>query len=214
MNDVLAPAPPAMAIPEAPRRRRWRWVLLALVLLVATTSTGAVITVGRYRPLESGMRFHAWGADTVPSPGREVRLVYEHGEEFQYSFDVRNTGPWGVTVTGVELTRPAGNRFEGPIEQLEVRMAPVKNRLDDRNSVPFRPFSLGSSDYRIIVIRARFWDCETLGRGSSAGWGTEMVRYRVLGISRKMDVRLARDLIVRSEDVVSCPPRPGIVLEG
>jgi hypothetical protein len=216
MNDVLAPAPPDVVTPPpARRRRRWpRVVALVLVVAVGGSAIGAVVAVGRYAPLENGSSFGIRGAETDEATDyaghSSLLLTYEHGEEFWYRFDLANEGPWGVEITEVPLPFRPGGGLESPIQQLEVRMAPRNDDLDARERVPFQPFALGPDEFRVIHIRARFWNCRGLGQDGWMSFDHQPVSFRAFGISRSMDVTLQFPLVVRSEDVASCPSRPGL----
>jgi len=216
MNDVLVPAQTVTEL-ASPRRKRWPRVVGILSVVVLALGIGLVIALNRYSPLEHGFVFGLRGADSTQgddfSGHTSVLLAYDHGREFWYTFGLTNAGRWGVTVTDVPVLFGPGSGFESPIQQLEVRMAPRNDDLDAGQRLSLEPFSLGPGETRLIHIRARFWNCQVIGRGGSMSFDSQDVGFSVLGLSRTMEVVLNEPLVIRSEDVVSCPPRPGIVLE-
>jgi hypothetical protein len=157
-------------------------VLIALVL-------GVWIFGLFYEPLTGlGNLWGVTGAHLEQSRSRAQVVDYEDGKSFTYFFTLSNDGPFGVTITGVDLNPPSGPGYVFMIESYAVAMGSETNEMASRPIVPFEPFGLKPGEFREIHIRARFDDCEVHQEGIEHGFSGESVTYRFLWIERTVDI--------------------------
>jgi hypothetical protein len=117
-----------------------------------------------------------------------------------------NSGPMGVTITGVALSPRVSVSM---LKLAEVRMAaPYPNPAKLAGSAPFHSFSLGRGDHPPgIMLRYRIGHCQDFDVGTSTGVFFVDVQYRVLGVSRHALVELPTGLWVTAPPDAACPAR-------
>ncbi len=130
-------------------------------------------------------------------------MDYEDGKTFTYFFTLSNEGPFGVTITGVDLD-PRGPDYVFMIEPYDVAMGSEANVSASRPIVPFEQFELQPGEFRELHIRARFDDCEVHERGSEHGFSGESVSYRFFWVERTVDISTP-ELIVPRPSLEECP---------
>ena len=191
------------------RRRRWPFILFG-ALVVSLIVAGSY--VANYQPLEMGSSF-APGPDylaTNVEPSyvetTTIPLKYRDRATTSFGLTIRNRGPWGVTVTGVEPS--SGSLLDVAGGRLNPDPSAVSAELSETED--FYPFSLGTGQERLIVVVARFGNCENyLSPGGTTTMVQVFVRYRVLGISHTAHIDLRRGLVVETPPDSDCPGRAG-----
>lgn len=203
---MVGTEPPALTIPrtpEQPPRRRSPWlgvVILALVLTIA----GLAVVLSNYQPVSMGNQ--ALGA-TVPGGREDPDGTVS---EFLYAPDGRivattwlfNSGPWGVTVTGVDMGPE--DQLDGLLQLAGTRIARDSNPVDLSASRPFHPLALRPGDHVGIQFRFRIRPCVEGEANSASGRGSVYVHFRVAGISRTETFELQPGVQVRVPDGTSC----------
>jgi hypothetical protein len=185
-----------LTVPSRPKRRR-RLVLLALTLLAALL-IGSIAYVSNYMPMSpangtgGGLNRHDLGSFLSPlGEGFDAtEYTYERGGRFWFGFGLRNDGPLGVTIRGIDSGLPDSSDFEGLARQSGVWIATGSSWYGPprgRGSETFHPFWLGPGQERWVFIEIQFRDCAPVG--AEGGTLTQYLRgayltYRVLGLPR------------------------------
>jgi hypothetical protein len=199
-----AQAPPRSPSPldesSRPKRRWLRRTIVALVLAVVGSGAGFLVYLDNYAPLSADNGGGSWLA---PSPAIHDFGDFSspHGDSFQaigvrcrvgvpirFGITLWNKGPIGVTVRSIHL---------GPSEMVGARATRLgsteaPHRFDPAAATPFQAFSLGSHDYRFVVIDAVMHSCNV----GVFGFSQMTVDYSVLGIRHEMTVFLPYSFMV------------------
>lgn len=192
---------------RAPRESdpwRARVMVLAAAVVLALVLAAAV----RYQPLrqsgdlEAGSGMQVVTVEEFDETGAHI-LRYVDGDYVSYAFTVRNTGPVGVTVTGVGLPEERERRLLQPVAA-GVADAPSPEAADME---PFAPFSLPAGQEQRIVIQARFDNCEYYTERAIEVVDGQAIDFRVAGVPRTATVPFERDLLVRSPVIKGCEER-------
>jgi len=182
-------------VASRPSTRRRTAVWVGVLAVVAAAVLGWLVA-GRSTPLEARGGFTLAGAGIqppLPFAGAVLRpLRYADRQEVQYTLDLHNGGPTGVTVTGVA----------GPPDGTRVLLRPVAVLADGSDAAPFR---IGRGDTRQRVVRMQYVDCEVISSRSSTVIDSVTVRFRVLGVPRKQTFPLPERLRIGSPRDAGCP---------
>lgn len=184
---------------------------------VLLASVGAVLVIAGILLVLRGMTpLAATSAVTVPASvlqgevpeigGRAgIGVPYEHGAEAAYAFTVRNDGPIGVTITGVD----AGIGELTLLSPYGVFVLPPGESLDGdlEHGAPLTGFALGPGEERIVVVRGTFDHCEYYHERNLEPRDGIDVSYRILGVPGEQRVTFDRDVIVKSPMIVDCDDR-------
>lgn len=204
VSDSVDSAASPAGSSESPRRRVLRYVpvLMPPVLVLAA------LLVVPYEPLsQTGDVQPGEGMQAVTVEGFEetgVHIVkYEHGDTVTYSFTVRNTGPVGITVTGVPLPEEAERRLLQPVAV----GLPADGSPGGSQMVRFAPFALGAGEQQRIIIEGRFDNCEYYTERALEIADSQRIEFRVAGVPRSAVVPFERDLVVRSPVIKNCDER-------
>lgn len=184
-----------------PHKRARLLSIVAVVIVLAILGSGVVLVANE--PLREGSIGGLSGPSFEAQKGVEehARVVtYESGQEMIIDFSLRNVGPLAVTVTGI--SNPAGSAAT-LFEIVEIRAG--RYGLEPE---PFAPFKLGRNEERLIRLRGILKGCGGFTPRSSIAWNTYPVRYRVLGISRTMDVQTRSPVIIEIPADFNCPEPP------
>ena len=180
------------------------WVLTFLVLAALGSGVGVVA----YDPLREG-RFFLGGLRGPSKVEAQQGLLeqakvitYASGEELEIEFSIRNEGWLGITITEIPFASSVGL-----FEVKEIRRG-VRDRCCIETE-PFAPFSLGRHEERFIQLRGVLKGCGDLSPGTSTGWDSYTVRYRILGITRTTEVSVRSTVIIEIPHGYRCtePPR-------
>jgi hypothetical protein len=206
--------------------RRRTWVLVGVGTAAVLAGTGVGVAAALYQPLEEG----PYGLSVQGAPYERLDLslgpdgpesfetiTYRDGATVAYGFAVRNGGPWGVRITGVDLGPGPGMYVQliTPYQaRLEPHNGPHAGRLGgttDSETIPFQPFDLGPGEDRWVLIRARLGNCEGWSTGSTVRISDQGFQYSVLGIDHHASVRRRSSYIRISSPPASQCPRPRTV---
>lgn len=181
-----------------------RALVLALVVVLVAFGIGA----WRYQPLrqvgplDPGSDMTVATVNEIGDAGAHI-LKYSDGGYVTYAFTIRNTGPVGVTVTGVALPDISERRM----------LQPVTAGLADGSSADaaemktFAPFQLAPGEQQRIIVQARMDNCEYYTERAIETVDTQGVTFRTAGISRTASLALEQPLLVRSPTIQRCPER-------
>jgi len=184
-------------------------MLVGVAVLGAVAGFGAYLI--RYQPLTTNAAGpQSTGDLTATSSAGSTRTVYRaiyrDGQTIGYLFDLTNNGPWGVTIIGVET--PAGNTL--------LRTVAVEMRRDGRccgadptDLERFVSFSLSPQEQKLIVVRAEFDNCVGWAAGTVQSFSVPTIRFRVLGVTRRVQLSASWTIQVRSPPDADCPGRSG-----
>lgn len=182
--------------------------VVAVLVLVAVSAAGWLST---YQPLRSGQvgGVYAAGVDTRDNVlGSEYRVVESKpGDTITLLFSLRNDGPFGITVVGVEQPfNPDGVvDFTGHAEST----TPARFELQDPPtgvlSTVTAPFALSPGEAYEARVSFDVLECATEASAlGSVGWSTTLpVTYRVLGIDRTVDLDIGYAIAI--ESLPHCP---------
>jgi hypothetical protein len=195
-EGVGTQTPPQIAPPRSRRRRR----ILALTLLfIGALLIGSASYLTNYMPMApangtSGGDVSHRNLGSFLSPFGEQfsaeEYTYRRGARFWFAFGLRNEGPLGVRITGIDSGLPLPKDFDGLAQQSSVWIASSRSWFGpprDAESEAFHPFWLGAGQERWVAIEIQFRDCPP--GGVEGGTLTQYVRsanltYRVLGLPR------------------------------
>ncbi|HET9516689.1 MAG TPA: hypothetical protein VFO77_03065 [Actinoplanes sp.] len=187
---------------------RRRLVRLVVVLLIALVLAGGAGLVARYQPLlqsgdlQAGSDMQVVTIEEFEETGAHV-LKYEDGEYVSYAFTVRNAGPVGITVTGVDLPAEAERRLLQPV----AAGVATGDSADAAEMAPFEPFALAAGEEQRIIVQGRFDNCEYYTERAIEDVDGQTITFRVAGIPRTATVPFTRDLLVRSPTIKNCDER-------
>jgi hypothetical protein len=182
--------------------------MLAIFGVVALVLAGCVLTLSRYQPLSPTTDSAVVGATEATSTllyaGKRVKVVqYVDHKTMRYSFVLHNSGPVGVTVTGLDMRSGPG---------LLVRMtgyAVGGSRIVDPAppNARFHSFALGSGADRVVTLTLEFVNCQRISARAGTNVEHVTVRYRGFGlVPRSQAVRLPDLLRIGSPaDDERCP---------
>jgi hypothetical protein len=194
---------PGMILP--PRRRpAWISVCAAAIVLLSL----AVAVVVRYQPLqqagvfEVGKEMQVVTVDEFEEAGAHI-LRYVDGDYVTYAFTVRNTGPVGVTVTGLELPDEAERRM---LQTVTTGIA-SGGSTEAAAQEPFEPFALRAGEEQRLVVQARLDNCEYYTERAIEILDRQTITFRAAGIARTATITFDRPLLVRSPTIQRCPER-------
>ena len=130
-------------------------------------------------------------------------LRYVDGASVTYAFTIRNTGPVGITVTGVALPPESERRMLQPVT------AGLTNgsTAEAADLKSFAPFRLAAGEEQRIVVQARMDNCEYYTERAIETVKTQDVTYRAAGLSRTATITFDQPLLVRSPTIQRCPER-------
>lgn len=193
---------------DPPRRRsRRRRVLRYVPVLLPPVLVLAALLLVPYQPLsqtgdvQPGADMQSVTVEEFDETGVHV-VKYEHGKTVTYSFTVRNTGPVGVTVTGVPLPDEDERRLLQPV----AAWLPAGS-ADAPEMVPFESFALEAGGQQRIIIEGRFDNCEYYTERALEVIDSQTVDFRVAGVGRSAVVPFERSLLVRSPVIKNCEER-------
>jgi hypothetical protein len=190
----------------APYRSRAVWLRVAILSVVVAALAGIGVWVARYQPLEHGSTSQRpAGSIEVKDPSVEdvptVRVPYQDGTQNSFSFSIRNTGRWGVTITDFPIQHRTS--AYNLLEITKAEIGPSQGTVGSYR--PFKPVSLAGGHEILIRLTGTFTDCEWYSPGGSQGYGAISVRYRFLGIARTADIALPTIIEVESPPEAQCP---------
>lgn len=192
-----------------PRRRsRRRRVLRYVPVLLPPVLVLAALVLAPYQPLsqtgdvQPGPQMQAVTVEEFDEAGVHI-VKYEHGDTVSYSFTVRNTGPVGITVTGVPLPEERERRLLQPV----AATLPPGSSADNSGMTPFKPFALGAGKAQQIVVQGRFDNCEYYTERAVEVVDGQTIEFRLAGVPRTATVPFERDLVVKSPVIKDCPER-------
>lgn len=199
----------AEALPQAPtipRRRKLRPALIALAVALVVTASVFAGALAVYNPLTEGsvsgtsVTPGAIEDTDDPAAGTSLRsLTYVHDGELVVELSIANDGPWGVTITDIDVDRIRMGLFE---------VNEVRRGVLDRccvNFETFAPFALHPGEERMLQLRGVMNGCGIYTPGSDAGWNSYRVTYEILGVARTRDIPLTRPVQIRLPDKYVCP---------
>jgi len=199
-REILAAREPADDLSDLYEKRSERltpilWRLGAALVLTATV-VGS-IGIMTYHPLTAAQHTQpsvVTGARSESTEPATFTAVFEPGASFEYSFSFANAGRWGVTVTGLEA--PAHATFE----DVTIDALAPGSATNSRGSFALRPGA--SASFR---VRVTFASCKTPPpTGARAVWSSEVVTYRVAGVTLDQDVALPYRIVVDDAAAPSC----------
>ena len=183
-----------------------------LVVLIVLAAGAGFWWVRSYRPLEAGPVFGTVGATfrhgTIQASERPIYarvLDYRHGEEVATYFSIRNAGPFAVTVEGIEDLPVPPEDFDGLLSFIEARMGRGNGEVDPGETVPLSPFSLGSGEERLVLLRWRFDNCRGWDPDDTLSGSRHEIGYRVMGLSRSATIELPGAWAVEGPPADECP---------
>ena len=162
----------------------------------------------RYQPLErvgpltAGSEMEVVTIEEFEEAGAHV-MRYTDGGYVTYAFTVRNTGPVGVTVTGLSLPDESERRMLQPVTAGLATGATA----EATDMEPFEPFALGAGQERQIIVQARMDNCEYYTERAIETVDSQRITYRAVGIPRAATVSFEEPLLVRSPTIKRCPER-------
>jgi len=177
------------AVPAVRPQRRWVvWVAAYASVIVLTALCLGGFGLARYAPLSIA-------GDTSQSPtgpgvtyqrtiaGAETDIVkFSSGREYSIGFTIRNTGRWGVTVTGIPL------QDDGPGSMERVIGIQIAARNDTIGSVgfpmiPLRAFALAPGHTRFVLVHFGLNNCPSVqtGRGTYLVMKDVPIGFRLAG---------------------------------
>lgn len=204
-HETLTPAAPSR------RSRRWRWGLALMVGLVLAAVAAAGGWLLAYQPIRGG---EVGGADapTIESIdtvlGSEYRVVAPSpGDTITLFVSLRNDGPLGVTIVGVEQPFNA----DGVVDRLLSAESTTPARLEivdaqtGLSSPADLPFALEPGAAVEARVSFDVLECATeLGAPGSINWSTSLpMTYSVLGMERAIDLDIGYAIAI--ESLPSCP---------
>ena len=203
-DSVDSPAVSTEPVGSSRRRRMLRYVpvLLPPVLVVAALVFAPYQPLAQTGDVQPGADMQAVTVEEFDETGVHI-VKYEHGETVSYSFTVRNTGPVGITVTGVRLPDESERRLLQPV----AAGLPADPSAGGSGMMPLEPFALGAGEEQRIILEGRFDNCEYYTERAVEVVDAQTVEFRVAGVSRTATVPFKRDLVVRSPVIKSCPER-------
>ena len=133
---------------------------------------------------------------------------YQHGQEYEFFFDLRNKGRYAVTVDKVDAMTPPFSLLQ--IEEEELSMAQYPYETSPHG--PFRPFTLKPGAQRGILFRGVFSFCDAGVQGYMTGLGEVTVHYHVLGQNETQTVTMNNGLavVLPSPRTSQCPVPPAV----
>jgi hypothetical protein len=220
METLIDRAPPEIEHPSStsagrPHRRWFRFAILTLVPILLLGGIGFSIYLSRYQPL-TGNGTGAYWVDpaltidlgSFQSPSGDIFNAYRvdggNGSELRFGFTLNNIGSLPVRIDSV------GDPRTGDwMRVVEVRTAPETAPVVgiEMPADPFRPFTLGSDEGRIVIVTVQLPDCGPPQPGDK-GWGsssigTERVDFTVLGMHREATIVLPYSIEIRTG--MNCP---------
>lgn len=186
------------------RRRMFRYVpvLFPPVLVVAALLLAPYQPLSQTGDVQPGADMQAVTVEGFNETG--VHLVkYEHGDTVTYAFTIRNTGPVGITVTGVPLPDHGERRLLQPV----AAGFPAGHSDSGSEMLPFEPFSLGAGEEQQIILQGRFDNCEYYTERAIEVVDGQTIQFRVAGVTRTATVPFERALLVRSPVIKNCDAR-------
>ncbi len=176
--------------------------MLALVAAALLIGSGS-------HPLAAGRGTAAAGStSTVIAFGdRPLRLLtYADGKDVRYAFVLRNRGRVGLTVRS--LSAHATGKYQ-LLNLRSDRVGPTGAAgaavVDADGGSPFRPFSLGPGEQRVVVLVGTFTDCEFISPRAASMLDDVRVDYRLLGVPRSTTIQLPERLRTQSPSDQGCP---------
>ena len=136
-RTVGAPAPLQTDARPKRGRHRGRWIL-AIVLVVGLATGSFLLWAAHYQPIEFGGLSMQWPGELTPEPGQPMTqlaadqleynskfIVYakHKGDRFGFEYGLYNTGPYGVTVLG--LDKSTTDRF-APLFDVQAGFDPYR----------------------------------------------------------------------------------------
>ena len=182
--------------------------VLHVVVVVLVFAVIAIVAVLRYQPLERA-------GSLIPGSDMEVVTIEEFEEVgahvlrytdegyVTYAFTVRNTGPLGVTVTGLPLPEEAERRLLQPV----TAGVATADSAEAADMEPFEPFALGVGEEQRIIVQARMDNCEYYTERAIEIVESQRIAYRTGGLPRTTTVAFDQPLLVRSPTIKRCPER-------
>lgn len=192
-------------------RPRGRVLSLTVGLIGATLLLGGVaIFLRGQQPLAPVVAIRAGDemlSDVIPSRTNRqgIAIVYDHEQPASFALTLKNDGPVGVTITGLDteaeelhLLQPYG-----------VFLMPAGATIDDdfAGAQQLSSFALAPGESRVVVVRGSFANCRYYNERNIDLRTQIRVDYRILGVPSSQTVEFDKDLLVKSPMIVSCPER-------
>jgi len=199
--------PPSTAAP-APSPHRPRWVRRIAFTIGLILAVSAILFLWLYQPLSAngsgaywvdprfGMRVGDFTSPTGDTfSAYDVR--YEDGRLFRYALTLYNKGPLPITITGIG--GDGCNNCLSPLEFERSLAAPETGpfQFDQRHARPFRTVSIDPGEYRFVVVESRFDHCEGSEKGTTYGYTTVSVVFRMGFVSRTVELPMPFTFEVR-----------------
>lgn len=190
-----------------PGRRRLK---LVITLAIVAGLAGGVVWVMRYRPLEQGSTAQRPAGSIevkdsfagIDDP-QKVRVPYHDGDENSFAFSVRNTGRWGVSITGLPDLRPRNDFVIFRITKAEISDAPGAGAFRS-----FRPFSLAAGDEMLIRLTGTLTNCEWYQPPGGSVFASVAIQYRFLWSTHTANIPLPFEVEIDSPPAEQCPREP------
>ncbi len=218
METLIDRAPPETGTPPTtsgrPRRRWFRFAIFTLLSTLILGGIGFSIYLSHYQPLTGAGGGSYWvdpalatdlGSFQAPSGDIFDAFRVNGGNgELRFGFTLNNYGSLPVRIDSVGDPRTGDWMRVVDVRLMDVN-APVINF--EKAATPFRPFTLGSNQGRILVVTVKLPDCGPPRSGD--GWGgssigSEQVDFTVLGMHREATIVLPYSIEIRT--AANCSP--------
>jgi hypothetical protein len=190
--------------------RRTAWIGLSLAVALLLTAYAFVAIVAQ--PLTGAEEVADRGLATLagnPGDSTEYRLFdYADGGTFTVTRWLSNSGPVGLTITGVDV---APDYWVGLIGVKDARQAvpvvPGKCCAIDEAATwtapGFRPLHLNPGQWGGVSVRYLMSHCEDSGPGGTLSFAAVGIRYNILGYPRDVQIPWSAPIAVTSPE--TCP---------
>jgi hypothetical protein len=197
LADPHEPAEPGPPLPF--RRRRWVRVgagVLLLVPIVAGVWWQRAVTSDPKLEFPYFSRVNRVEHDATGDQegivqkrnvlGTEVEMTFRPGQHLYAYTGIRNDGRHTVRIERL----PAAGYYYWGFDGMEVSPDRDAGIGQVTTYEPFKPFSLEPGEERSVRLNFRLADCDPaeLQSGGSTTLGSMKMRYRILGVSRSVDV--------------------------
>ena len=172
--------------------RSSRVAIFGLVAILLVAIAGAGVGAARYAPLVVTSTGYGPGEGVVKheaaSGDGTASFVYSEGREVFWSFQILNTGRFGVTLTDVSLPTAT--------EHILLRATAARVFIgreeagccDFSRGAPFRRTAIPAGRSVGVLVRAIFGDCRWFQPGSANVFTRQMISYTFLGLTRRFEI--------------------------
>lgn len=177
-------------------RRLPLWLRIALPVLVVLAVAAVVIVTSAdvQSPLHYAGGSWVPGTTAPPEFGDKtaVALHYQHGQEYQFAFQMENDGHFPVTVDRVDFAR----LLFSPLQVEEVRLGPRGEQGMSDGVEQFHAFHLDPGEFRNVFFYGVFAFCEHAERGGSTEIEGPVVHFHVLGLGETQEVPMIQPISI------------------